>query len=125
MGVEGFECEINNTMKTTFNHFKSIFEGNRKIYGFVEFLTENYVIKNKAITDNPIKDGYDICFLAFNNEAIQEAFDKCDYEILEQLGNKHAKEAIDSIPLPVYISLVALDKFEEAGVLDKFLLIEK
>ncbi|WP_338813232.1 hypothetical protein V9L05_18010 [Bernardetia sp. Wsw4-3y2] len=112
-------------MKTIFNHFKSIFEGNKKLYGFIEFLTSNYVIENKAATENPVKDGYDICFLAYNNEVLQEVFDKYEYKQLMEIASKTSERTCALIPLPVYISLVALDKFEEAGVLDKFLLTEK
>lgn len=58
-------------MKTTFEHFKSIFQGNRELHKLIEFLTMNYIAESKAITDNPIQDGYNVCFIACNYSLLQ------------------------------------------------------
>ncbi len=113
-------------MKTTFEHFKSIFGGNKMLGEFITFLT-TYIIKCKAITNNPLRDGYDICFLAFNNLAMQEAFDNMNYEELQKIA-KNSSEVIENndevpardITVPFLIYLNALKKFEEVGVLEEF-----
>ena len=107
-------------MQQTFNHFREIFKGNKKLYEFIRFLTVNHIILSKPVTDCPIQDGYEICFLDCHCEMLQEIFNNFDFESLKN-ASKLSKNIHNDIRIDVHLCLAALKKFKEAGAFDNFL----